>query len=309
MQLRFRRNRAPDEIDGVKIPYDKSRRGRHRLAWYLILGLVLSPILYLGAHALAGTFSHTANGTVILDELEIRASEAGSVRELRTNPGDPVAVGETLAVLDSVELDSALARSDAQLDRQTAAERGAHAARATIEQELGLHERGVQYQRERRAAIERLFSRGAATLAELDEATARLAAAELSLLHARRELGAQAPDAAPAERAVLDRRSRALTAIAPFDGRTLRVLVKPGQYVAAGEPLMIVAQLDQPRVVAYVSPKFATHLEVGTPATVYFPDGMRLRVLVAATPKLTERMPPDLVDQFGLRPMTVVLQL
>lgn len=311
MQLRFRRTRNPDELGGIKIPYDTARRGPHRLAWYLILGLVLSPILYLGVRALAGSFSRIANGSVALDELQIRASEAGSVRELPIIPGDRITAGETLAVLDSAELDAALARNGAQLDNLQAADRGVVAARATVGQELALLDRAEQYQRNRRAAIEELFRRGAATHAELDAATADLTAAEMSLLQARRELIAQTPaaDVARAERTVLERRLGDLTTHAPFAGRALTVLVKRGQYVTAGEPMIVVARLEEPRVVAYVSPKFARHLATGSAATVYFPDGTRLRAAVAAAPKLATRMPPEVVDQFGLRPMTIVLQL
>lgn len=311
MQIRFRRARAPDEIKGVKIPYDKRQRGAHRLAWYLILAVVLSPILYLAARALAASYSYTANGTVALDEMEIRAGELAVVRELKVNPGDRITAGQLLAVLDSAELDAALARNGAQLESGKAADRDGRTARAAIGQELDVRERSVWYRRDRRAGIERLVHQGAATLAELDAATADLAVTETALLQVRRELAAQnsAADSAPAERAVLEARRRALTIHAPFDGRTLEVPVKPGQYVSAGEPMIIVAQLDRPRVIAFVPPKFGTNLEVGTPATVHFPDGMRLHARVAAAPRLTQRMPADLVDQFGLRPMTVVLQL
>ena len=311
MRLRFRRTRAPDELDGVAIPYDKTRRGAHRLAWYLILGLVLSPILYLGVRALAASFSRTANGSVVLDELQIGASEAGRVRELPVNPGDRIAAGEVLAALDSAALDAAFARNAAEIAGLQAANRGAGAARAAIDRELSLLDRSVRYQRNRRTAIYGLFRRGAATRAELDAATSDLTAAETSVLRARRDLAARTPgaDVASAERSVLERRLEALTVHAPFNGRVLAVLVKPGQYVAAGDPLIAVARLAEPRVIAYVSPKFATRLAVGGMATVYFPDGTRLRTRISTTPRLTARMPPDLVDQFGLRPMTIVLQL
>jgi len=311
MRLRFKRTRAPDELDGVAIPYDKTRRSTHRLAWYLILGLVLSPILYLGMRALAASLSRTANGSVVLDELQISASEAGRVRKIAVNPGDRIAAGEMLAALDSADVDAALARNDAELAGLRAASRGAGAQRTAIGRELALLDGSVQYQRNRRAAIDALFRRGAATRAELDAATADLTAAETSALRARRDLVAQTPgtDVASAEHSVLEKRLDALTVHAPFDGRVLAVPVKPGQYVAAGDPLIAIARLEEPRVIAYVSPKFATRLEVGGTATVYFPDGARLRTRIAATPKLAARMPPDLVDQFGLRPMTIVLQL
>ena len=65
LQVRFRAPpRAPDEVAGVKIPYPVVRRHGHKLAWYLILLVVLSPILYLLLGVVSSWLSLTANGTV-----------------------------------------------------------------------------------------------------------------------------------------------------------------------------------------------------------------------------------------------------
>jgi multidrug resistance efflux pump len=310
MKLNFRPVRAPDELGGVKIPY-VGRRQAHRFTWYLVLVLVLSPIIYLTARAIVTSFSRTANGTVDLGQQEIRASGSGSVRELSVNAGDEVARGQGLFVLDSAELDAEAARNAALLAAAEVTDREARQLRGAALEELALQRRSVEYQRNRRRAIEELFHEGAATLAELDEATAAVAAAEMSLMHMQRELTARTspPQVTYVERAVLNSRRGALTAHSPCSGRVLAVLVKVGEYVSAGEPMMVVAQLDHPHVLAYVSPRLGTGLAVGTAAAIYFPDGTRIQASISGTPKLTARMPADLVDQFGLRPMTVVLDL
>ena len=100
-----------------------------------------------------------------------------------------------------------------------------------------------------------------------------------------------------------------MTLTSPYGGRVLDILAKQGEYVSPGEPLIVLARIDNPRVVAYASPKFAIGLKVGMTATIRFPDGTRTLARVAEPPTLTQRMPADLVDQFGLRPMTVLLNL
>jgi pyruvate/2-oxoglutarate dehydrogenase complex dihydrolipoamide acyltransferase (E2) component len=96
---------------------------------------------------------------------------------------------------------------------------------------------------------------------------------------------------------------------APYDGRVLELPAREGEYVIPGEPIVVLARADNPRVVAYASPKFAINLKVGMQATIRFPDGTRTRAFIAEPPRTTQRMPADQVDQFGLRPMTVVLNL
>ena len=82
-----------------------------------------------------------------------------------------------------------------------------------------------------------------------------------------------------------------------------------GQFVGPGEPLVLVGTRAEPQVIAYVSPEIAPRLSVGSEATIRFPDGTKAQASVAEQPMLTRRMPADLVDQFGVRPMTVVLHL
>src|SRR5437879_10297391 len=110
MQVRFRsRERAPDQLDGVKILYNKTKGKRHKIAWYLILFAVLSPILLLLSGVVGSWLTLTANGTVFLEQQEIRAARAGRISQLNVAAGDVVKSGETLAALDNLELDAAAA--------------------------------------------------------------------------------------------------------------------------------------------------------------------------------------------------------
>jgi maltoporin len=62
-------------------------------------------------------------------------------------------------------------------------------------------------------------------------------------------------------------------------------------------------------VIAYVSPSFATRFAEGGTATIRFADGTDAEAQIAEPARVTRRMPADMVDQFGVRPMMVVLQL
>ena len=312
MQMHFRRRqRAPDELGGVKIPYLGARGSkRHKITWYLILFVVLSPILLLLAGAMGAWFTLTANGTVFLEQEQIRAARAGRITLLNVAPGDVVKAGETLAALDNLELDAAAARN--ALERQAAGEarRSASAHQQSATAELQLRERLVRYQEDRRATIAGLVHQGAATVAELNAAEAAAAEAEVGLLQTR-AAAARAPGVSISEldHDLLESEQRSMTLTSPYGGRVLDILAKQGEYVSPGEPLIVLARTDNPRVVAYASPKFGIRLKVGMTATIRFPDGTRTQARVAEPPTLTQRMPADLVDQFGLRPMTVVLNL
>src|SRR2546421_7136678 len=182
--------------------------------------------------------------------------------------GDALQTGQTLLVLDNFELTAAAARNAVERHAPAAAHLNA-AAQAAME-EVRLRERSLQYHQDRRATIQTLVRDGAATVAELNTAESAVTEAEAALQHARQALAVNTAgtDTADIERSVLESRRRSMTHHAPFSGRVLEVLVSPGQYVSAGEPLVVVARLDNPHVVAYTPPKFGTLLQVGTRATI-----------------------------------------
>src|SRR5579863_8725210 len=311
MQVQFRsRQRAPDELDGVKILYAKARGKGHKLAWYLILLAVLSPILLLASGVLGSWLTLTANGTVSLEQQEIRAVRSGRVARMDVTVGERVEAGATLAVLDSVDLEAAAAHNAVEQRAAHDAQRAAAREQQTAAAELRLRERYVHYEEAQRDQIAALVRQGAATVAELNTAESAVTQAQVGLVQARAAAArGAAVSTADVDHDFLARQQRSLTLTAPFGGRVLELLAKPGEFVAPGAPLVTLAHTDNPRVLAYASPKFGTRLKVGMQATIRFPDGSRIRAFIAEAPRLTQRMPADLVDQFGLRPMTVLLNL
>ncbi len=313
MQVNFRpRPRAPDEIGGVKISYLKVARGAGRkVGWYLILLVVLSPILYLAAGVVGTWLTLGASGLVTLEPREIRAADSGIVERLAVTPGESVAAGEVLARLDNFGL-------DAQAARNAVARRASRAARWRLMQqrraqlaELRARREALQYLRSRRATLADLARMGAATTAELAAATLAVSDAVAADARAEQALAADnaSADTTSIDRRLIARRLAALTPHSPIAGRVLQVLVQPGEYVTAGEPLLVLGRLDHPRIVAYVKPRYASRLTLGTAATVHFPDGTRLRAVVGATPRLSVKTPSSMVDQFGLRPIAITLDL
>ena len=77
----------------MKIVYAKARGKGHKIAWYLILLAVLSPILLLLTGVVGSWLTLTANGTVALEQYEIRAPRSGRINRLGVLPGETVAPG------------------------------------------------------------------------------------------------------------------------------------------------------------------------------------------------------------------------
>lgn len=297
MRIRFhsQARESPQSIGGLAVPYAAAKRAAPKWRWYLILLTVASPVVILMLSLLGGFLTHSANGAVTLDQLEIRAIAGGRVHSVR-EIGSDVAADDVVATL-------ADPRAVAGLNAQTAggtAQRAGPSLEASAE--LALRARGLRLAQERRDSLAALLQARAATGAELREAEGALDQAAAALLQARRATAVDAAAARTASAPVVSNRS-------PTAGRVLDVYVSEGEIVAAGDPLVLVGRQTMPKVTAYVSPKFAAGIHAGARATVRFADGGSADAEIAEAARVTRRMPADLVDQFGMRPMMVVLKL
>jgi multidrug resistance efflux pump len=337
MQIRFHRKArsSPESIEGLKVPYAPAKRVAPKWRWYLIMSVLLLPVGWLVLKAIGSLFILSANGTVFLDQFEVRAPGNGRIVKVAAAVGARVTDQQVLMELEDQELEGALIRARAELialqrseilqRRQTSpAPTPVIENESSLREELALAERVLRFNEARRAATQSLLRDGAATMAELREAEAGVNQATAAVLQVKRQLEKKTIFTRPAETqplmsaaaqrilddiAQLEAKREKLQVRAGQAGRVLDVFATSGEFVSAGTPLMLVGRTVNPQVVAYVPPEIATRLAVGARATIRFPDGFRAQALVAETPLVTRRMPADLVNQFGVRPMTVVLHL
>jgi RND family efflux transporter MFP subunit len=137
----------------------------------------------------------TATGTLGSDEeISLGFKVGGIVERVHVDPGDRVRAGQTLATLDTREIDAEVSRAEAAAEQ---AER--EAARAS-----------------------RLFEGGVIPQRQLDDALTAARVAQADLTKAR-----------------FNRRFSVI--VAPSDGVVLRRNAEPGELVAAGAPVLVVA--------------------------------------------------------------------
>ncbi|HEU4602870.1 MAG TPA: biotin/lipoyl-binding protein [Steroidobacteraceae bacterium] len=309
MRIRFHREArtSPDVIDGLKVPYAAAKRAAPKWRWRLILLVVLSPALYLLVTTAVGLLTWSANGSVFLEQSEIRAPAAARIAHIYVKVGSLVKPGTLLAELEDANLDAQIK----SLESAAPTKRSPKQA-ALLEQELALQMRSLESLKQRLAATQKLVAAGAATAAEEREAQVAVDQSEAAVLRLRHDMNlGSAPAEKTSDNALtqLMARREQLEVRATSEGRVVDVLSTEGEFVGAGDPMLIVGSEAEPQVLAYVSPQIAPKLVTGSRATIRFPDGSKVQGYVAERPMLTRRMPADLVDQFGVRPMTVVLHL
>lgn len=163
----------------------------------------------------------------------ITARILAPVREVRVSPGDHVAAGQALIILDASDLAAAARAARAGASAATAGATAAAAERQSAEASLALaratHDR-----------VAGLLAKRSATPQELDDATAGLKGAEARLAAATAR-ALQAQSAIESARAASEQANatESFTVItAPFAGIVTEKMIEPGNMAAPGTPLI-----------------------------------------------------------------------
>jgi HlyD family secretion protein len=289
--------------------------------------LSLKPALLALAALLTGCGDSTPPGTIALSgtvdahEAELAFQVPGRIATLHADEGDAVKAGAAVADLDARDYELALERARAEAD--AAAQALAALKAGTREQELRVAEAAVakaqserDFARSEVGRIGRLVPKQLASQQQLDEmrlqykvAVAGLEQAEQNLRLLREGPRQEDIDQAAAELAA--RKAAVQTAeqqlgyvhlLSPADGVISVRLAEPGEVVAAGKPVLRLAELNRPWVRAYLNETDLARVRLGQAAEVRvdgLPDKVFKGRLAFISP--TSEFTPKTVETRALR--------
>ena len=315
---------SPTQANGLGVPYAPAKRQVSQWRWYAILIVVASPLLFFAARGMYGIAVVSAPGNVSLDRYEIRAAASGYVQAVNFAVGDLISAGDEVIALEDSRLTENRLRYEHELASLVSNENlSSLPVIRVLQKQLNLAGRMLDERRTHYQTMTELYAAGAATSAEVAAARAQVIEAEANVHRAEADLALEQQRAIPkrdgsyenavarvrTELDLIDYRVAQLAHKSDSDGRVIDIFVGNGEYVSEGTRLMLVGRLHEPLIVVYLEPKHAAAIAPNTSATVRFPDNTRITAQVTDDPTLTKRMPAELVNTFGQRPMTVMLKL
>lgn len=235
-----------------------------------------------------------ASGTVEVTEVRVAARTPGELRRLDVDEGSRVEAGDTLGVVDhdllALQVRQAEAGVEAAAARLDLLRRGARAedvaqARAHVEQAAI----ALAQAREDAARFRALAETGSVTTKQRDDAETRLALAEVQHEAAQQalrkledltrpeELRAAAAQLRQAEASVdvLRRQVEDAYLVAPIGGTVIEKVAEPGELVAAGTPVVTLADLSRAYLRIYVPETELGRVRPGQSVAIYtdtYPD-------------------------------------
>lgn len=247
---------------------------------HLALVALFVPLVACNRSPSSGEFH--ASGHVEATQVRLAGKVSGTLLEVYFQEGETLNAGDVVARLDTAQLQRELEKAKAQKDA-AAAELALLEAGARREEIAEAQARLKAAQAELAAAqvdvarYQPLAQKGAANrkLLEDAETKALTAAQQVKALEARLQLlqaGARSEEkaaararlaAAEAQVKVLEQVLADSVIVSPIAGTVIEKLAEPGEFLPAGTPVVVVADLTHPWLEVYLDEPHLAHLRLG----------------------------------------------
>lgn len=205
-----------------------------------------------------------ASGRIEAPVVRVSAAAGGRLLSLAVREGDRVRRGQVIAELDSRTTQALSSASEAAV---AAADQNVEASGerlAALESQRALAETEAERYR-------RLFARDAAPRQAVDRAEATLAQLrkEVSAARAARELARHQSHAAREQTRATKVQVQESTVLAPVDGVVEDELLREGEMVSPGMPIIVLRRVDETRVKVFLPIAQAQQTSIGMDARAY----------------------------------------
>lgn len=280
--------KSAEVSNGIHVNYPAGKRQVPQWRWFLVLALVMLLPGYFFWSLAKAALESDAHGVVVLESVLVRAPASGVVQELVTE-GATVQQGQVVALLkhkvrskeDSESVSGTVSQEDERYERER---------RSLLEGAVKNEQERVALAENRFNQMQSLFREGAATRQEVDAARMQLLELRSSLQMAMRDLR---QSASAVTRQQMSGRSVESIAevVAPLASVVSQVFAVNGQWVSAGDELLVMDGDETAWIQAYLPPEDLKYAQVGQKATISFQSGEEFEAVVQQVSKEAKRGP------------------
>ncbi|WP_194436509.1 HlyD family secretion protein [Vibrio fluminensis] len=312
----------PDSENGMKVVYGSAKRSGYRIRWYLILFLVISPLLFMAYYLFRTQILITAPAIVTSYPVTFIATQPAVVGEIPFDVGISVAEGDPLLILKNNALNEEVAFIQEELIKLSSSK---------LQPTSKLYEESIKTTKLSLRKVEQIQRkydkfRKNGQVSEVDYAAivnmssalnSQLNTQKIAYVDATREkqeielAGPVSQERRSLIRELIIKKAlqESLTYHSPFDGRILDIHIHEGERVTENDPLFTVARNVTPEITAFLNPKYLRFSQLGTQATIVFPDGQRFAATVSRPVEVVNKLPPELQSPFEGQPAYLKITL
>ncbi len=211
---------------------------------------------------------YDATGTFEATETTVFAEQSGTLLTFDINEGDNIAPGQELGMVDTTQL-------WLKIQQLGATKEVYQSQKPDVEKQIAATRQQLAKAKTEQQRYQELVADGAAPRKMLDDATSQVQVlqrqldAQISALHTQMATLNSQQAATDVQVSQLQDQLRKCHVVAPIGGTVLEKYVERGEFVAAGKPLLKVADTDNLFLRAYVTSAQLQHIKLGQQVKVF----------------------------------------
>ncbi|MDF1683439.1 MAG: HlyD family efflux transporter periplasmic adaptor subunit [Legionellaceae bacterium] len=311
-----------DEKSTVK-DYGAGKRTAPKLRWFLIIGLISIPLIYLIYMLLDETVLADFQGVVVFDTANIRTPDAGYVEKLYVEEGEHVKKGQDLLQFKSPGVDSELAYLEKEKERiesrlasvsrksTGALEENLVHLKKDIEKSQGVYDKFLTY----------YAPKGHISALKLEDARKNVVSAKQAYAQLQHQIKQIKLENDVLMEVNYKRRieevnqkirqaeikKKYFLIKSPAKGSVKEIAVHRGEFLPGGQEIIQIITKNNLHVVAFIDPKNSEDVHPNTTVTLTFPDNFSIKGEVVNVPSYADRTPLTFQNPLATRENKLVV--
>lgn len=318
-------------------PLEVTAPKRPQWGRFVYLAIILLIVAAIAKVTYDHVFWYSASGVVAGQHYSVSPSQTVTVQDIYVQPSDHVKAGQTLAKLNSPDLQRQLAQDEANLARlqQTYATNSPSSSLASLQaqkQSLQSQVQSLQTQMNQQDqqinSLQQLVSQGAADGSDLAQVEGQEAQTHAKLSQAQAQLKGVRAQIASIEqnekaaggnttkqriaslkklRASIQNEINGLNLKAPVSGEVAKVNVSKGDVVKSGNTAIEIVSKNKPRAYLYFPPAAQNRLQVGQKISITDPNGDTIHMKINKIYPSLQSVPDAFKRTYNPQSPTVVV--
>lgn len=293
---------------GMKVPYATAKRLTSSWRWYLVVFITASPLIIFLIKITVSYLFNSAPGMISIKMTDLNAPESAYISKIHVNRGDEIIKGDVIADLYDPATEDHISFLTAEMEILKP-EKKVVPPNSRLEANLKLAQKILSQQARNLEQIKYLFSKGAATAAELNLAQSQYNQAEL-------EVSRSTTDLEVSESIIVDKESRTrverlkkeietnrakterFKVSSPFNGIISDIYVTENQSISKGTKIARISIPEEYSIKAYLDPSKLSRAKKGKRVTIRLPGPTLIKGYVASDLKDAQKMPSEISESF-----------
>ncbi|MHA7841405.1 MAG: HlyD family secretion protein [Gammaproteobacteria bacterium] len=315
----------PQKGKNITVNYAPAKRKFPLFRWYLVLLIVSAPLIYFITLRVYEIVVITAPGYVTFNKITLSTPYQGHIKKLNVKPGTQVTSNEILAELENIEVTHEYQEVEKELSTIKNYRLKKPIIPDYLKKNLATAQQQLKYVEEQLKKYDTLQQEGAISTFELSQVKEQVANAKYKIndiqIQIEKEKKNQLMDLRNTnsylrKEETLKRELRKLIALqkalmirSPKTGKVIDTMAWEGEFLQAGDKILILATEVKPYISAYLDPKYAHYAQPQQTVTIQFKNGTKLSGTITQMPKLIRQLPNDVVTPIGLRDMNLYVKI